>query len=347
MKKYTYEQALELANISHNQSCRLKDIYNKIPELKKYCDDNGIELVTRTKEEKETIREICSEANQQNQDIHTDEEKVSTKGKGSLYCKCFLKKERNMLDNLKPQYISRLVFLATYISTEDNYLRFDVGNKDYIEFKNIIDLLRVSKMEAYRTMNAFEEAGYIIKDKKGYKVNREFFHRGKDLLRPLGEGERYTRLYHEHVRTLYRGVGEGAHKYLGFVYAMLYYVNINFNVLCWNPCEKDPHNIAPMTIEEFMGLLGLDKKNVNRVINSLNTLVFEFNRGREALLIRIKNVYDANKEKAIKDFVIVNPYVAYGGNRNVEGITTRDCCEYVLYWSENAVKYKYSQKQDW
>lgn len=344
MKKYTHEQALELANISHNQSCRLKEIYSSHPEIKKYCEDNGIELVARTKEERETIREICSEANQQNQDIHADDEKISTKGKGSLYCKCFLKKERNMLDNLKPQYISRLVFLATYISTEDNYLRFDVGNKDYIEFKNIIDLLRVSKMEAYKTMNAFEETGYITKDKKGYKVNREFFHRGKDLLRPLGEGERYTRLYHEHIRSLYRAVGEGAHKYLGYIYAMLYYVNINFNILCWNPYEKDPHNIIPMTLNDFMDLLGLDKKNSNRVVKALGELIFEFNNEREALIIRIKNTYDPNKDKAVRDFVMVNPTVAYGGNKKIE---SSDCFKYVVCWNENAIKYKYSLKQDW
>lgn len=324
---YLKRQERQKINSFSNSSEELREAYRLLVE-------NGFEV--RSKEEKNEIANILRETDT---NLHPCETHLTNK---DLYFKCFLKKERNMLNNLKPHDVSRLILLATYISTDNNYLKFDTGDKRKMTTRDLIDVLKISESTAKRTISALTKNGYLIKEKDGYRICDEYFHRGKDLLRPLGEGERYTRLYHETIRRVYYSLGEKGHKYFGSVCSILYYTNINHNVLCENPFEPNIENIVPLSLTEFAEKMNItDKTNLNKFMRDLFcSMNVNFDGKSQPIVMRISSSYvKSGNEVYAKDFVMINPELAYGGKEKDKCLTSKQLFKYINKWVENKKRF--------
>jgi hypothetical protein len=66
------------------------------------------------------------------------------------------------------------------------------------------------------------------------------------------------------------------HKYLGYVFMMIPFVNNEWNIICHNPSEIDCDNIKPMSLGEFCDAVGYDRKNAYRMIENFRNITFDW-----------------------------------------------------------------------
>lgn len=205
--------------------------------------------------------------------------------------------------------LARLMFIGTYTAWETGQLKHDNGRP--ISKKGLAELLDVSR-PAFGTFYKKLVAEEIIREKDGdLFVNAAVFYRGNlgDVRKQLGDVQ-YTRLFRKTVRELYEMYGGRAIKQLAIIYAVLPFVNFNFNVICYNPEESNADLVRPMTLDKLSAALGY--KDPHKLVTALRKIKYEG-----------KSVFgfaeiDGNKRSRK---VIVNPSVVYAGSgASLDGI---------------------------
>ena len=86
--------------------------------------------------------------------------------------------------------------------------------------------------------------------------------------------ERLTKIFTQKVRALYRSTPTKQHVYLGYVFQLLYCVNIQYNIICSNPLETTLDDIDPLTVKEFCALIGYDEGQSSRIEKTYSKIMF-------------------------------------------------------------------------
>ena len=168
---------------------------------------------------------------------------------------------------------------------------------------------RRTKESKYAHENISKEhcPSYLTIDDGGdLHINTSVFRRGT-LPKKDGLGA-YQKIYIEAVRNLYRATPVSNHKQLGYIFLMLPYINIQYNVLCKNPYESDIAEIEPLTVREFCELIGHSYSTVARLREAYSRIRFEID-GQQELFCAF--VYDGSSLDDARIFV--NPHVFYSG----------------------------------
>lgn len=219
--------------------------------------------------------------------------------------------ENNKVElDLSPESIVRLVYLSTYMRY--NRSELFVTQRTKMNEKDLPEILRVSESTARRFKNEVCPV-YLQIDEQGYlTINNELFVFGKNA----NAGESYQKVYVEAVRNLYRQTPTTQHKHLGYIFALLPYINIEYNVLCWNPYEDKLDNIELMTVKEFCEKIGYNRSNINRLIRIYSSLFFEID-GKQ---MRFCSFVTDGKSSLENMHIFINPHVLYSGSdyRKVE-----------------------------
>lgn len=201
--------------------------------------------------------------------------------------------------------VTRLIYLNTFLDY-DNGLLIKGGRN--IRKRDLADVLKLSR----NTVNSFwDEVNpfYLSQTEDGtLTTNPNIFKRGK-LQR---QSEFYRRLYNKGVRTLY----EKAHKksiHLGYLFQMLPYINIEYNMLCKNPLEENLDDIEVLTVKEFCRLIGYDYNQISRLANIYKHITFDIKGKQERFCSFVTDGLDlANGQ------IFVNPRILYSGTDYVK-----------------------------
>ena len=170
-------------------------------------------------------------------------------------------------------------------------------------------VLQISKAQTYRFWNEVKEK-YIHEDEHGQlHMRKEFFTRGK-----LSLGGSFQQVYSESVRKLYCETETRKHKYLGYVFQLLPFINVEYNLLCHNPYESNLEAVEPMTIGELCAAIGYSTENRARLIDAYSAITFPVEDGRECFCAFVTT---GSKQSETKIFV--NPRVLYHG-KNAEQV---------------------------
>lgn len=219
---------------------------------------------------------------------------------------------QSLFPNLKGSYITRLMFLATYI----NYDGFLSDNKNVPLTKNQIKtLLGVSEREFHYFYKCLLEEHIIIEHNDKCYINKDIFQRGElspvDLA-VLAKDEKYvTRIYIKAVRSLYNKATIKSHKTLSYLFQVIPYVNRDYNIVCSNPLETNKDKINKLTLGEFADLINYDRSHISRLCNQLFDPTFEVN-GKELSAMR----YVVDKSLAKNTYsMFINPRVYYAGSK--------------------------------
>lgn len=206
------------------------------------------------------------------------------------------------LTEISPANITRLIYLSTYLSYHDNELRLSERHK--IRKCELSDILKISSATVDRFWNEVSPK-YVYEDNNGtLKLNPDIFTRG-NLRRLISF---YIKVFAAGMRNLYKSVPINKHKQLGYIFAMLPYVNSEHNILCFNTRETDINKIEPMSMEDFCAEIGFDYRHVNRLHDAFKQIKFDVGEGKQELFCSIiKNEYTG------KELMIVNPKVFYSG----------------------------------
>ncbi|MCM3668012.1 hypothetical protein M3181_03220 [Mesobacillus maritimus] len=202
--------------------------------------------------------------------------------------------------------LARLMFIGTYATYNEGkpnhcYLAHDNGVR--------IDKRALGVLLGMRSRNKYAEFyGKLIDENilaelpDGLAVNPTVFYRGENLTNVKGDYQ-YTRLFRKTVRELYAKFDGRSIKKLGVIYAVLPYVNFNYNFLCRNPHEVKDGKIETLKLKDLADALGYD--DYKHLIKTMNEIKFD----DKPVFLFVNNAEDRRSSK-----VIVNPDVIYAGN---------------------------------
>lgn len=229
---------------------------------------------------------------------------------GSFY---FLE-SKDRRNAMTPQSMTRLLFLATYLRYGSNVLYATERTK---MTKDVLpQLLRIKGKTFYRFWYEVEGT-YLIENTDGTLSLSDEFCRGNITSRLQTNHTTYHKIFIKTLRNLYYRTPITKHRYLGYIFSMLPFINVEYNIMCWNPDEKDIQEIQPMTLDQFCSLLDYNKTQKSRLIDAYEQLTFEW----KGLQQRFCGFATDNPKS--RDFkIFVNPRILYRGSnwKQVEGL---------------------------
>ncbi|MBE6845447.1 MAG: hypothetical protein E7508_07030 [Ruminococcus sp.] len=209
------------------------------------------------------------------------------------------------LAELKPQTVTRLIYLSTWLEYDSNYLK--VGSNTMTKSK-MQELLMLKPTMFKQFFNEVTESGYLIEDGDGYRLNENAFKKGKINLDGSLSDSRFVKVYIRYIRELYRATPQNKHVHLGYVFKMIPYINLEHNIVCHNPLEKNFKKVIPMTVGEFCEAIDYDVSNASRLLRSFEEITFNAD-GYQYHFCGYKWRYKKTDMK-----IFVNPLIFFAGN---------------------------------
>ena len=125
--------------------------------------------------------------------------------------------------------------------------------------------------------------------------------------------ERLTKIFTQKVRALYRSTPTKQHVYLGYVFQLLYCVNIQYNIICSNPLETTLDDIDPLTVKEFCALIGYDEGQSSRIEKTYSKIMFPCGDHKECFCAFVHLGCNTGDTR-----IVINPRIFYAGTRHEE-----------------------------
>lgn len=215
----------------------------------------------------------------------------------------FIKKELSF-KGIPPAMITRLIYLSTYMQYEGNKLM--LSTRKAMTRKDLATVLGISPRNAVNFLDCLSP-DFITEDATGAMIlNEEIFNRGK---RGRGNRTPCERIFQKGVRKLYESARGKYHKQMGYLFELLPYISIEYNVLCRNSYEKDIQNVELLSIAEFCKLIGYSLENIDKLRKIYSTIRFPVGDHQELFC---KMIYDGvHSNDAI---VCINPNILYSGS---------------------------------
>lgn len=212
---------------------------------------------------------------------------------------------------LKPATSARLMYLATYLSYQDGMLY--VSTRSPLVKSMLPDILNLKKDAVRAFMQETVAAGYVLPEGNNLRLSGDYFQRGEVDKDP---SQRITKVFIDTVRDLYLKTPAESHSFLGYIFMMIPFVNVQWNTICHNPFEEDLSKVEPMSIGEFCDIIGYDKHNASRLIKKYYGIRFDVNGVKQRFC---SFVYEENKTDMR---IFINPSILYSGkNKNaLEGM---------------------------
>ncbi len=217
---------------------------------------------------------------------------------------------KQRFSDLKPQTATRLIYLQTYIDfTTQNGNRLKLTTKTDMCRSDLPKVLGLS-YDAVAAFWAEVSPKYLTEDEDGLLFSSsDVFVRGA-----IDLGESYYRAYCNGVKKLYKDTPKSRHKHLGHIFQLLPYVNVEYNMLCYNPTENDLDEIELLTLNEFSDLVNkYDNGNLHKLLKIYNNLRFTVtdkngDKHTERFISIVNNGIDRGKAK-----IFINPRILYSG----------------------------------
>lgn len=220
----------------------------------------------------------------------------------------FFTEAKDRRNKISSQSLARLMFLATYLRYGSNYLYRT--ERVVLQKADLPKLMGLPLKTFYRFWD--EVVGsYLFEDSNGQVYISNEFLRGKLTSQFWTENENrhYQQIYIKALRKLYFETPTTKHRYLGYAFLMLPYINFEYNILCWNPEETELEKLEIITLDELCDAIGYDRSQRARLLDAYRKLTFDW-RGKQQHLcafitddLRIGNMR-----------IMVNPHIIYRGS---------------------------------
>lgn len=211
--------------------------------------------------------------------------------------------------DLLPATLTRLIFLNTFVDANN---RLMLTERKPMQKKDLADVLGISQTAVKKFWNEVCPK-YMTECDDGLILTApEIFIRRK--LARHGTYIPYEKFFVTGIRKLYKATDKANHKHLGYIFQMLPFINLQYNILCHNPEETDLDKIDSMSLSDFCSAIGYDVSNLSRLLSTYRKLKFDVNGKPERFCAC---VYDGLDLKSAQMFV--NPHILYNGH-NLEKV---------------------------
>lgn len=169
---------------------------------------------------------------------------------------------------VKPQTLGRLAYLSVYSEYDTGHLMMSERTPMY--FDDLQNILKISKRATYDFLDNAQESRLLAVNENGEFILANRFVKGETKFKKI------IRLYIEPVKSLYENMIQDKHsiRYFGYIIQLVPYINKEWNVICHNPEERNPHKLKPMNREEICSLLNFDPTNSGRLTRILRQMKF-------------------------------------------------------------------------
>lgn len=199
--------------------------------------------------------------------------------------------------------LTRFIYLSTFIKYGEDIL-IQSNNKSVIKKDDLSKILGIKKRSVQYFLKECKEKELLILDKDNIvHINTNYVFKGEIS---LNDNARFSKLYHKTIREIYKKADVESHKSLSYLFLILPYINIEWNIVCKNPYETNPDLIEYMSLEELSNILEYNKSHIARLRNDLWRIRFD----NGLLAINFFPHPAINKWK-----IIVNPSLYYSGNQ--------------------------------
>lgn len=213
-----------------------------------------------------------------------------------------------LLDKLKPQYLTRALYLSSFMNY-DNVLVEGATRHKIIYEEDLQRIFRLSRTETFKTKKELMDIGFlIINENKTLYINEEMCKKG-DVCKSKKSSK--ARIFNEAIKEMYENSVPTEHRKLALLFKLLPYINLKHNIVCDNITEEIRELVTPLSLKTICEIL--DQKNITRFKKDLLSITV---KGKPAVMII--SVLDKNA-------VLINPSVYYKGTRleDVEDIENR------------------------
>lgn len=201
---------------------------------------------------------------------------------------------------IQPDELTKLIYISTYMGYNN---RLMVSEDESMTKKQMREILCVSEDTFHKFYTSLTNTGILSEDMdKCLYLNTSIFKRG--AIKDVKDIDcNRTRLYIKSIRSLYTQAKISEHKMLSYLFQAIPFVNVNYNILCFNPLENDLQKVKPMIMKDFCVVIGYSQDNDRRLKTKLKGLrlqqlpVFSFVDNADGL------------------FCYINPNVYYAGNK--------------------------------
>lgn len=225
---------------------------------------------------------------------------------GKFYwCKIYGNFTTTNFRELKSETVARLIYLCTFLKHDSDV--FMKNKRTPMMKKDLQSILMVSRPTVLDFWKAVYPK-YISVNEQGYLIsNSNIFFRGSIPKEEIGDS--FYKMRINGIRKLYETV-EGKHqKAIGFVFWLLPFINIRWNILCFNPLEDNLDKIQPMSISDFCRCVGYPKSHIDDLLKLYKKIKFEVDGHLEYLCVV---PYRGNTRDEIH--ICINPNIIYTGN---------------------------------
>lgn len=204
--------------------------------------------------------------------------------------------------NISAESAARLIYLCTYLNYNNEFMLTERKKMKKSDLKEVLGL------STGTTFNFWKEVSdvYILDSgEDGLKLISPYIIRG----RITKSDELYKKFYLEGVRCIYEATPVSKHRYLGYIFQLLPYINTEYNIICKNPDETELEKIQPLLIDEICNLLSYDTTQRSRFMNIYRHLTFEY-RGHKEFFVTFITPQDYKELTR----AYINPHILYSGS---------------------------------
>lgn len=207
-------------------------------------------------------------------------------------------------DGIAPETVTRLIYLNTFVGYDNN--RLMLTERTPMKRKDLSSVLGLSKATISRFWKEVYSAYIIEKDGGLIFSNSDVFVRGRISSRK--DHILYQKVYIDGVRKLYESTDKNNHRQLGYLFKLLPFINIEYNLLCYNPLETELDKVELVSLADFCSLIDYDITHLSRLLSVYKSAHFDVNGHRERFCAIIYDGLDRSNAK-----ICINPHILYSG----------------------------------
>lgn len=219
---------------------------------------------------------------------------------------------------IKNETLTKLIYLSTFIKYSDSkknniikngkikWIELTTNNKKPITRNNLGSILNISDRSVLYFIKETVENEIIYIENDILYINSKYIAKGNIMNIKYNPDDTISRIYIDTVRGLYKETLTKDHKLLSYFFLMIPYLNLEWNVLCYNQEEKDIKKINQMSLNEFCSIIGYNETHIYSLIKKLLKIKIG---DKSAISITLF---------ADEAYVFINPKVFYAGNHHRE-----------------------------
>ena len=195
---------------------------------------------------------------------------------------------------------ARLMYLCAFLSYNNNLIK----NGKTITRSDLTEILKLPASVVSGFINETKDSYLTILTDNTIQANNAIFQRGKLTKENIPS----QKLFIRGVKELYERTQPRQHKHLGFLFCLLPYINLEYNILCNNTTEKEISLIDPITLKDFCNLINYDISNLARLKKIYRDIRFNVDGREQRFVAFVNDGIDIASSR-----IVINPSILYAG----------------------------------